>query len=198
MQGMQQGAGDVQGRLTASTVSHPVSKWAQIPGVKFIGVGHKARHGKDSAVAAIHSVFPRETMRFAFGDPLKCVARVMYGMTEKDGRLLQAMGPQFRAQDPDVWVDAIYWHIDEVRPAVALISDVRYPNEAAFVKAMGGTMVKVERRNEDGSLFIDRERNAQHESEILLDDYQYDHVIVNDGGLGDLALKATELFYAIR
>ena len=167
-----------------------------IPGVRFIGFGHKARHGKDEAVKAITNMHPRRVQRFVFADALKAHCRVAHGMTVKDGKLLQEIGHGLRGEDPNLWIKALYYHVDELRPEVALISDVRYKNEADFIKKMGGTMIRV-RRWVDGVPFVDPQRNGLHVSETHLDDYQFDYTIENDGWLGDLHAKATELFYLL-
>lgn len=167
-----------------------------IPGVRFIGFGHKARHGKDEAVRALMNLDPRRMHRFAFADALKAHCRVAHGMTVKDGTLLQLHGHGLRGEDPNVWIKALYYHIDELRPEIALISDVRYKNEADFIKKMGGTMVRV-RRWVDGEPFVDPNRNASHISEVHLNDYKFDYTIENDGALGDLYCKVTGLYYLL-
>jgi hypothetical protein len=171
-----------------------LKEFTPIEGVTFIGLGHKARHGKDTFAASLHSLYPYQIHRVAFADALKMYCRLNHGMTKKDSPLLQRVGNEMRQKDPYFWVRCVYWAIDELRPKYALITDVRYQNEAEWIKAMGGIVIKVERRNPDGSLFVDPSRPADHVSEIDLDRYQFDHVVVNDGQLSDLSYKAQELF----
>lgn len=152
-----------------------------IAGVAVLGVGHKARHGKDSACAVMHTLLPRSSRIMAFADDLKALARAFFGMSEKDGALLQWLGAEVRAIDEEHWIKAMYARIRELKPRVVLIPDMRYRNEAAFVKQMGGVTLKVERHNEDGTLFLDPARPATHQSEIDLDDYLgWDFVLRND------------------
>jgi hypothetical protein len=169
------------------------AQFKPVDGVTVIGFGHKARHGKDTAVAAIVTAIPG-AMRFSFADDLYAVCRVLHGMTTKDAPLLQKVGLGMRETvDPAVWIKAVYAKILEHRPRIALISDVRFPNEMAFVKALGGTTVKVERRNERGGLFIDPSRPADHPSETALDDAEWDVTLTNDSSVEALQMKARKL-----
>jgi hypothetical protein len=170
--------------------------WQPIEGVTIIGLGHKARHGKDSAARILIEAFPRDVQRFAFADDLKAVARVMFGMREKDGPLLQTLGADvIRRNDPDAWLRSVYYKIAETRPAVAVITDVRFPNELEFVRASGGECWRVERRLPDGSLFVDPSRPATHSSETALDGAAWDRVLVNPEGRPDVFKGAVMAAY---
>jgi hypothetical protein len=171
--------------------------FAPIEGVRILAFGHKARHGKDTAAKAIIAYRPMDIQRFAFADALKMYCRLVHGMTKKDAALLQRIGQEKRQEDPLFWVKQVYWSIEEIRPPVAVITDVRYQNEAEFLKSIGGTLINVTRYTEDGSVFIDPHRDPTHPSEIELDGYRYDHFLRNDRGQGDLALAASELFHEI-
>ena len=165
-----------------------------IPGVAILGLSGKARSGKDSACAWIHSGHPTKTRVYAFADALKSFCRC-HGMTTKDGNMLQKVGGAMREIDVEHWIKVCYFTIAEQRPRVALISDVRHVNEAEFVKRMGGQIIRVNRFNEDGSPFIDPSRSATHPSEVDLDDYPgFDYVIRNDRTLGHLNGEANLAF----
>ena len=161
-----------------------MSIWRPINGVTVIGIGHKARHGKDTAARILQEQFPGLVRRFAFADDLYAVCRVMHGMSEKDGSLLQRVGIEHRERDADVWIRSVHSKIADARPYVAVITDVRFPNEMAFVRALGGKCWKVERRLIDGSVYVDPSRTATHVSETAVDGEAWDRVIVNpDGGI---------------
>ena len=68
--------------------------------------------------------------------------------------------------------------LDGGMPARLAISDVRFPNEADAIRAFGGLVVRVERPGV-GPI-------NGHESEIALDGYDFDLVVVNDGTLDEL------------
>lgn len=59
-----------------------------------------------------------------------------------------------------------------------VFSDVRFPNEAAWLRARGGVVVRIERPGAPGV--------RTHVSEQLLDQLQPEHVILNAGRLVDL------------
>lgn len=148
-----------------------------IPGVSVIGLGHKARHGKDTAGAAILSAIAGSE-KLSFAADLYAVARVFYGMTTKDAPLLQQIGADFRGVlDEDVWVRSVYAKMLDTRPRLAVITDVRYRNEFDFVKQLGGTTVDVMRFNRDGSDYVDPSRPADHLSEVGLDGAPWDFYI---------------------
>jgi hypothetical protein len=68
-----------------------------------------------------------------------------------------------------------------------LITDVRFPNEAAAVKNAGGTMIRIWREPEipgDSSLHI---------SETALDGYPFDFRVANTGTLDELRVTASML-----
>jgi hypothetical protein len=113
--------------------------------------------------------------RFAFADPLKAIAeRIGWDGTKRlpdeyhsyhmfdwrttwhpgalNGRaLLQELGVAVRDLiDPDAWVMACAKRIAEEADDLpwlkhVVITDVRFPNEAAWVESVGGTVVRVER-----------------------------------------------------
>lgn len=158
-------------------------RFEPIEGVKVIGIGHKARHGKDTAARAIVAASGGRARQYACADDLRAVARVEHGMTEKDPALLQRLGTEhYRAKDPDVWIRSLYFRLREDRPEIAVISDVRFPNEVAFVRDLGGQTVKVQRVNEDGSPFVDPSRSATHASEIALDGFRWDWIVRHKTG----------------
>lgn len=66
----------------------------------------------------------------------------------------------FRKMYNDVWVDALLRRINEDQPAIALICDIRFPNEVFGVQRSGGIVIRLTRHN--GS-------NDQHSSETSLD-----------------------------
>lgn len=155
-------------------------RFEPIPGTTVIGLGHKARQGKDVAAAAIIDAIPG-AMRFAFADDLYAIARVRHGMTTKDAPLLQRLGVDYRDNfGANVWVRAVYAKMLDARPKLAVITDVRFPNEIGFVRDLGGAAIKVERRNPDGTRFVDPSRPATHISETALDDAFWDFTLINE------------------
>lgn len=85
----------------------------------------------------------------------------------------------------DAWIRAaeakVIGHLREGRNVV--ITDVRFPNEAAFVKSYGGTVVKIMRPNVNAV--------NDHISDTGIDDLEVDVVLWNTGTLYDLGQLAS-------
>lgn len=136
---------------------------------KIIGLGHKARHGKDYLAGCLLKLLPGSRI-FSFADDLKALARAL-GMTSKHPAFLQQLGAAMRALDENYWVDCVFLKLEELNPPYAIVPDVRFPNEADVLKRHGAFLVKVERFALDGTLYVDPSRPATHESETALDGY---------------------------
>jgi hypothetical protein len=95
--------------------------------------------------------------------------------------MLQTLGTEYGRQclHPNVWL--ICWQKQAQRHSLVVADDVRFPNEAELVRSMGGEMWLVRRP--------DTERVTEHASEGSLDDFDFDHVIENDGTLEELRTK---------
>ena len=156
----------------------------------YLGLGHKARQGKDTAAWAIHHAYPKLTRVMGFADALKAHCRVL-GMREKNAPFLQQVGLAYRSLNPDLWIDVLKATASEVAEPVIIIPDVRFPNEAEFVRSNGGKLVRVVRLVKDpmeptevnfalGDRYIQyvaTDRPADHPSEIALNDFDWDHTI---------------------
>jgi hypothetical protein len=62
-----------------------------------------------------------------------------------------------------------------------VITDVRFPNEAEWIKETGGLLLHIERPGADGKV-----GQSNHASEAGYPDELKDHIIINDGTLEDL------------
>jgi hypothetical protein len=177
-----------------------------------IGLGHRARQGKDYVSNYMKEALPSLISTYSFARELKlyckehheelltqwqlahqtkqipvCKSDPTYGYTA----VLQWVGMKFRAQDENYWVKKVEDLIKEENPEIAVITDVRFPNEAAFVKEKGGYNIEVIRRLEDGTQFVDPGRDPNHISETALDNYNFDFIIsVRDGDLEALKQKS--------
>jgi hypothetical protein len=178
-----------------------------------IGLGHKARQGKDYISKYMQEALPSLIQIYSFARELKLYCKEhhdellpqwqlanqtkqvpvekadpIYGFT----RILQWYGTDVaRKANPNRWVDALAERVAGDNPEIAIITDVRFPNEAAYVKENGGYTVDVVRRLEDGTQYLDPGRDPKHPSETALDDYNFDYIIsVRDGDLASLKAKA--------
>lgn len=175
-----------------------------------IGFGNKARHGKDTAAEAIvefyadqrrlamtHGLLSKAPVvrQFGFAEALYQECRALHGMKDKDAPLLQKVGAQRRAEDPNYWVKQVF---NKITPAIdiAIISDVRYQNEADAIKQAGGSLVNVTRLYSSGRPFVADDRPANHPSETELDGYNWDYFIKAKSGdaalVGEQAITIAE------
>lgn len=111
-----------------------------------------------------------------------------YGLPGQSGRtILQFIGTEsFRSIHPDVWVnylrnllthleDDLIATSDECDEVIAVISDLRFLNEAKVIQGMGGSVVKLLRNSEKEG----NEGIPGHQSEVEQDRIKPDYVIDN-------------------
>lgn len=97
-------------------------------------------------------------------------------------------GSNQRTVDSDYWIKKLKAVVEKDHDSdLFLIPDVRYRNEVESLQNIFGNSFKVVRIN--GRV----EPQSNDPSERDLDDYSFDHYIVNDGGLDDLRQKVTTL-----
>lgn len=158
------------------------------------GIGNRARHGKDSAALAIETYFNAQHPRFPlvqcfkFAEALYDECRQKHGMTEKDAPLLQRIGYERRAENVNHWVDHVAIKMKDFK-GIGIITDVRYLNEAAWIRSQGGILVNVSRLNDDGSPFVAPDRDPNHPSEKELDNYPWNAYIKTYTGQEALAAE---------
>lgn len=156
-----------------------------IDGTLVIGLTGRARHGKDLAAEIIASVAPG-ARRYAFSDAIAAHARVLGLMTARDPVILQQVGYDARLTNPKVWIDAVYGAICDHAPPVAIVTGVRFPDEAELVRGMGGFIIKSVRVDADGQPFTSGDRDAAHPTETAIDGIAPDYVVANvTGRIGD-------------
>lgn len=179
-----------------------------------IGFGHRARQGKNTAALAVLEACPLDAQVhiYAFADVLKHEVRVacaqlggqlnlieqfqasgiMPGWVHfeepKPRSLLQWWGTDYRrAKDPDYWVKRLRKTLEDHNPDVALITDVRFPNEVEFIHGLGGVYVEV---INTGAVDV---VVHEHPSESLLDGAKADYIIAA-GSADECRIKAVEMY----
>jgi hypothetical protein len=195
--------------------------------IAFIG---RMRSGKDTAGARL--VEHHGYTRLAFADPLKDAAMALdpwivhnseyayeqyserlstvVGSLGWEGakrypevrRILQQMGQGIRAMDPDFWVNRLVNSWYALGNAPVVVTDVRYRNEAAALKAHGFKLVRIVRPSVVasaqtirmvGSGQVTARPLAEHASETELADYPVDAMIYNGGSLAELYQRVDAL-----
>lgn len=160
-----------------------------------IGLSGYARSGKDTA--ADHLISDYKFTRYSFAAPMKeAMYRLnpivfsdsigefryknlvdVYGLDKAKEtypeirRLLQIFGTEVGRDmfGEDFWVNLT---LNSISNQNAVISDVRFKNEADAIRSAGGQVWRINRFG-IGPV-------TSHSSEIDLDDYNFDHVINND------------------
>lgn len=170
-----------------------------------VGITGRAGSGK-STVARLLEQYHAFT-EAAFADPIRDMLAAMVSTTEVDHiwftepalkeqpmphlplsgrRFMQSLGDWGRAIDPDFWVKhaALRLGLHELPNSAPVhdrivLSDVRFPIEAAWIKRLGGHIVGISRPNAP--------QVAGHASERQFHLIPVDHHIDNDSDLVDLA-----------
>ena len=98
-------------------------------------------------------------------------------------RLLQAYGTEAGREihGHNAWVDVALRKWKEAGYCDTVITDCRFPNEAAAIREAGGEVWRVNRPGVGPQ--------SNHPSEISVDEFEADHVIYNDSTIEDLAAK---------
>lgn len=114
------------------------------------------------------------------------------------GRLLQVLGTEaFRGHvGPDVWVESC--HRRRAPGVTTIISDARFDNEVASVRAAGGVSVYIQRAVAHGGAGDGRDTAHASENADASLLALFDHTIVNDGTLEDLKLRLRAIWRSAR
>lgn len=102
------------------------------------------------------------------------------------GEMLQRIGTNAMRDglDENVWIKALF--ADYKNESNWVVSDVRFPNEADYIKSMGGILVRLE--GDPADVRKNSNRDMTHPSETALDDYKgFDAIYSNTGTLEELS-----------
>jgi lambda repressor-like predicted transcriptional regulator len=166
--------------------------------MKVVGFGCTAQVGKDTAAEYLEEKYPGKLKRVAFADELKKAAMVIFGLSREqcygsqeikeaiDARygksprqILQELGEKMREIFPDIWIVNVFnATIPELQKQgydYFAISDVRYPNEANWIRKHGGAVVRVNREGSGVTV------GAEHSSETAMKNFVCDVEISNNG-----------------
>lgn len=168
------------------------------------GITGRARHGKDSVANILVGDYGAK--KYSFAAKLKALAlrvdpwidtapmaRLSTVLRERgeEGakdvpevrRFYQELGTRAReVLGSDVWVRAV---LEDARRDImaghpVVFSDVRFPNEAAAIRDLGGVLIRVLRPGFDNGV------DPSHPSESQVDDLGHDFTILNSGAIEDL------------
>ena len=87
-------------------------------------------------------------------------------------KLLQNHGTEMRAKDLLYWISKVVPLVDDTK--LQIITDCRFMNEADWIIARGGKLVRIRREKTDN-------HDDKHESEIEMDSIRdFSYIIIND------------------
>lgn len=141
-----------------------------------------ARALKDMTLALLEAFgfAPKDANDYVYGSRKETPIPEMGGRSSR--YLQQTLGTEWGRElvAGDLWIKAV---LNDRRPDLLVVDDLRFPNEYDAIRAEGGQVWKVVRPG--------AERTNTHPSEGLLDDREFDEVIVNDGSIRDLEIKTS-------
>lgn len=161
-----------------------------------IGLCGAAGSGKNAAAQYLCRKY--RAVQFAFADPLYAAISAITGLSVADlqdrrrkeaeldwlpaspRRLLQTIGTEWGRETihPEIWVMATLRRIDASEAGVAVITDVRFDNEAEAIRRRGGYVWRIVR---PGAGLAGEA--AAHSSEQGIPDHLVDDEVLNDGDL---------------
>ena len=170
--------------------------------MKLIGITGKARSGKDTAARVL--IEQRGLINYSFADPMKEGVKVMFGLTEEHvngelkeqvipeigvspRRILQTLGTEWGRDiiRSDLWVLLAQQKWEAIKAATEgtfhggmIVPDVRFEDEAAFIRDNGGLLIHIERKA--------AQEIEGHVSEAGVEWRKGDTRINNSGTLADL------------
>lgn len=170
---------------------------------KIIGLYGKKQSGKDTTGQYLNEQYNYEMISFA--EPLKIACKYIFGLSEEQvngnlkdivdnywgvepRKILQFVGTDlFKMQigklipniGEEIWIENIRKYIlnkwENDKKSKFVITDVRFQNEADFIKDLDGIIIKIER---------DNDINDNHISENVV--MEYDYLISNNESLDKL------------
>lgn len=177
--------------------------------LRVIGIAGKAGHGKDTVATFLQEIFgenpsflpkpTRGTLVSHFAKPIKDVMKIVFGLDDEDlytqegkkrvlepydmtiRKIAQIVGTEmFRDMiHKDIWLHALYRNISSYPEYLHIIPDVRFKNEAEFLRKNTQCRI-IEIRRPD----LEDVTQSNHASERI--DVDPDLIIYNRSNLSDL------------
>lgn len=166
-----------------------------------LGLVGKKKAGKDSIFESLaesrsENRIKATPFRVSFADAIKQDIAEQLGTSlekvnfhkDKLRPWIQGHGTDMRAVELDYWINKIRLIVETEQDKIKLltvITDVRYQNEAEWIKSLGGKLLRVYRKETDN-------HGDTHSSEIELESIVCDNFIYNDEGKSRLKFLALD------
>ena len=158
-----------------------------------IGISGKAQSGKDTLGKFLCERY--RCLHYYFAKPLKEGAKIMFALTDEQienkekviepwgispRTIYQRLGTEVgRGIDPAIWVKNAEMFVKKNAGFTVVITDVRFDNEATFIRNRGGVVINIVRDQDD---IIEN----RHSSEDGLRPDNIDLTIHNNGTIEDM------------
>lgn len=182
----------------------------KLPNIALIA---EMRSGKDTVYEILEELgFP--VIRLAFGDSMKEMFHQRFPGIPRLPKPIQSYqfwGQNMRDENPNVFINPtmsklwFYQELDKSNEehSIYVFTDVRQPNEYEAVKKAGCKIIKVYASKEvriarmiaNGETVSGEILNAP--TEKYLNDFKYDHLLVNNWGRDELRRQVVELVYKL-
>lgn len=173
-----------------------------------IAFSGKMGSGKSTAVESLKFRLSEKVSLVKLAQPLYDMQEFIYRRISsvhsraegfiKDRKLLQFLGTEWGRDEisktiwTDIWKDAALEK--EGAGHLVVCDDLRYDNEAEFMKSLGAIIVKIERNSVEPRSDY---KNTNHPSEMGIDAKYIDYVVQNNGTKNEYNTTLTNLFNKI-
>lgn len=149
-----------------------------------IGISGVARSGKDTLANNFVKIFKEygvKSKRYALADQLKKESRSfikktlnidLFNLTEEEKVLIRPFlvfwGTQIRRKNNEnCWIEALEKQLSP--DTLTIVSDIRYPNEADWIKNNNGILIHISRIGNDGNVIQPPNEEEKQNNPILLE-----------------------------
>jgi len=166
--------------------------------------------GKSTAIQSLYNwTRGRQTVLVKFAQPLYDIQEFIYSRIAgahqrpadfvKDRKLLQWLGTEWgRSVDQNLWVNIWKAKLEEIwalhPDAIIVCDDCRFDNEAEVVHALGGVVIKLDRKNSEQHAQGGTGFGKAHASEAGLSPELIDFIVDNNSTLEDFQISLHALF----
>lgn len=152
----------------------------------YLGISGKMGSGKTTLTTGLMEVLSSlNSERISLAKPIKDLQDLIYRELdlelegEKDRPLLISLGMWGRSKSDTLWLDAAVKKFEESDAELVICDDVRFKNEADWF-SKNGILLRLEGEQRGDNVDPSRKDDL---SETSLDDYNFDYVIDNTGGV---------------
>lgn len=115
--------------------------------------------------------------------------------TPEDIQELIRLGGLRRGENANYWINILLADIAATKPDVAVFPNLRFPDEATAIQAVGGKIIRVTALNPDGAEYVSRSRDPNDPSETSQRLIVADYYLTTKRGESDLLKMQAETLF---